>query len=115
MKFSDVRFDELSSDQLQKLPKEWLAHYLGRPTRARIISARRWLWLRSVLIAVLCIYTFVMQGTPLLATLELCLIGYEIAYYTLRNATLEADFLSHLSAYTDDTRRLPEWSATEDK
>ena len=41
MKFADVRFNELSKDQLRELPKEWVVHHMGRPTRSKIINAKR--------------------------------------------------------------------------
>ncbi|WNH48517.1 hypothetical protein PDM28_17940 [Stenotrophomonas aracearum] len=114
MKFSDVRFDELSNDQLRELPKEWIVHHMGRPTRSKIISAKRATRFRSALIAALCIYTFATQGSHLLAALELCLIGYEIAYYTLWKAKLEGDYIDHLRAYTEEANNLPEWPAIEE-
>ena len=109
MKFADVRFNELSKDQLRELPKEWVVHHMSRPTRSKIINAKRAMRFRSALIAALCIYTFTTQGSHLLAALELCLIGYEIAYYTLRKAKLEGDYIDQLRAYTEETNNLHEW------
>jgi hypothetical protein len=113
MKFADVRFDELSNDQLRELPKEWVVHRMGRPTRSRIINARRAMRFRSGLIAALCIYTFSTQGPYLLAVLGFCLIGYEIAYYTLRQANLEGSYVDQVRVYTEEANKLPEWPSIE--
>ena len=56
MKFTDVMFDDLTEDQLRSLPREWIAHYLGRPTRDKIDRAKHAMWFRSTLIAALFVY-----------------------------------------------------------
>lgn len=109
MKFTDVMFDDLSVEQLRQLPHEWVALYLGRPTRQKIESAKRAMWFRSILIAALFVYTFWNKGPELLAVVALALVGYEIAYYTLWKAKLESDYADNMAAYIRDATQLPEY------
>ena len=109
MKFTDVMFDELKGDQLRSLPREWIAHYLGRPTRDQIDSAKYAMWFRSALIAALFLYIFLTKGSELLAFLGFCLVGYEIAYYTLWKAKVESDYLDRMKIYIAEAKLLPEY------
>ncbi|WP_313642734.1 hypothetical protein [Stenotrophomonas sp.] len=108
MKFTDVMFDELSREQLQAMPAEWIAHYLGRPKRTKIVNAKRAMYFRSSLIGAFCVYTFINQGPYFYGILELVLIGYETAYYTQQRAKLEGDYVEDLRAYTEEAKSLPE-------
>lgn len=109
MKFTDVMFDDLKGDQLRSLPREWIAHYLGRPTRDKIDRAKHAMWFRSTLIAALFVYIALNRGSELLVFLGLCLIGYEIAYYTLWKAKLEDDYTTRMSIYMAEAKLLPEY------
>lgn len=109
MKFTDVMFDDLTGDELRSLPKEWFSLYFSRPTRAQIDGAKHAMWFRSALIAALFLYIFLTKGSELLAFLGFCLVGYEIAYYTLWKAKVESDYLDRMKIYIAEAKLLPEY------
>src|SRR5690348_10812568 len=105
-KFSDIMFSDLTAEELAALPSSYRVAWFMRPNREEIASVRRWMYVRSSLIALLWLYLHSRSGSSEASPLILLLVAYEFAYYILRKEKAEKDYSSAMERYSEQAKEL---------
>jgi hypothetical protein len=118
---SELRNSLLYRDEFEevylRLPREVLACYISRPKNHEG-DIRRWMFVRATLIALISVYLYWYYGgdsNDIVRFLAFVLVGYEVAYYSLRKDKNELDYTYARERYEERVNELicklyPTWT-----
>jgi hypothetical protein len=96
-------------EEFYKLPYDVMNAVGRRPPEDKYKQAKRYMYFRASLIAILTIYVYMHYSCDSsicddIRSITFIVIGYEIAYYNLRTDTLKSEYYRALDDYLDVAR-----------
>ena len=109
MKASDVLLKELTDEELQSLPKEWIAVYIGRPRESDLSRPSETSRLRYAGILFLAFLVHLESGLNATSIALLSIIAmYEYAYSSQTKERALHTFVDARAEYEREVRALPD-------